>query len=401
MKNQTAPERVIIVHHSEIALKKGNRGYFESRLRQNIIKAMRDIDGVSVQITYGRFLVYVPDGAEVQLIIERLKKVIGIASLKIAYRGNPDPDILKEQVFEKVKDQQFDSFRVDTRRADKQFPFNSMEINQIVGARIHTAMGKRVDLKNAEFVVNIEIFNKQVYFAVESHPGERGLPVRSTGKVVSMLSAGIDSPVSSFRMMKRGCQVVFVHFHSYPFTEKSSVYNAVDLAKKLTAYQNSSRVYIVPLGDIQKEIIIASPPKLRVVMYRRMMFRLAEAVAKKEGARALVTGESLGQVASQTLENIAAISEVVSLPVLRPLIGMEKEEIINTARRLGTFETSIEPFDDCCSFLIPPRPETKARLDEVHTVEEKMGNWQALLDRALEDTEIEVLEFPAPASRES
>ena len=401
MKNQTAPERVIIVHHSEIALKKGNRGYFESRLRQNIIKAMRDIDGVSVQITYGRFLVYVPDGAEVQLIIERLKKVIGIASLKIAYRGNPDPDILKEQVFEKVKDQQFDSFRVDTRRADKQFPFNSMEINQIVGARIHTSMGKRVDLKNAEFVVNIEIFNKQVYFAVESHPGERGLPVGSAGKVVSMLSAGIDSPVSSFRMMKRGCQVVFVHFHSYPFTEKSSVYNAVDLAKKLTAYQNSSRVYIVPLGDIQKEIIIASPPKLRVVMYRRMMFRLAEAVAKKEGARALVTGESLGQVASQTLENIAAISEVVSLPVLRPLIGMEKEEIINTARRLGTFETSIEPFDDCCSFLIPPRPETKARLDEVHTVEEKMGNWQALLDRALEDTEIEVLEFPAPASRES
>jgi len=394
MNIEQAPQRVIIVHHSEIALKKGNRSFFESRLRTNIQRGLKDVPGVDVHVDYGRFLIYLPASADLSNITSRLKNVIGIASFKIAFRGNPDPEILKEQVFEKVKDLQFDSFRVDTRRADKQFPFTSVEINQIVGARIHMAMGKRVDLKHAEFVVNIEIFNKQVFFAVESFPGERGLPVGSSGKVVSMLSAGIDSPVASFRMMKRGCHVIFVHFHSYPFTEKSSYYNAIDLAKKLTVYQNSSKIYLVPLGDIQKEIIIASPAKLRVVMYRRMMFRLAETIAKKEGAGALVTGESLGQVASQTLENIAAISEVLNIPVFRPLIGMEKEEIISTAQYLGTFETSIEPFDDCCSFLIPPRPETKARLDQVLAVEEKMNDWQALLDKALAETEIEHVYFP-------
>ena len=394
MCEQQTPEHVIIVHHSEIALKKGNRGFFEARLRINIKKALKDVPGVDVRVTYGRFVIYVPGAADMSLIVSRLKNVIGIASFKVAHKGNPDPEILKEQVFDKVKDLQFESFRVDTRRADKQFPYKSVEVNQIVGGRIHMAMGKRLDLKNAEFVVNIEIFNKQVFFAVEAHAGERGLPVGSAGKVVSLLSAGIDSPVSSFRMIKRGCQVVFVHFHSYPFTEKTSYYNAIDLAKKLTVYQNSSKVYLLPLGDIQKEIIIASPPKLRVVMYRRMMFRLAESIARKERAHALVTGESLGQVASQTLENISAISEVVNMPIFRPLIGMEKEEIIDTARRINTFELSTEPFDDCCSFLIPPRPETKAKLDEVHEVEEKMNDWQGLLDKALKEVEFKHIKFP-------
>ena len=394
MNQQNLPERVVIVHHSEIALKKGNRSFFEARLRANIKKALHGVAGVDVHITYGRFLIYISDSADMSIVVQRLKNVIGIASYKVAYSGSRDPEILKEQVFEKVKDLQFETFRVDTRRADKQFPYNSVEVNQIVGARIHTAMGKSVDLKNAEFVINIEIFNKRVFFAVESYAGERGLPVSSTGKVVSLLSAGIDSPVSSFRLMKRGCHVVFLHFHSYPFTEKTSYYNAIELAKKLTVYQNNSKIYLVPLGDIQKEIIIASPPKLRVVMYRRMMFRLAEAVAKREGARALVTGESLGQVASQTLENIAAISEVVGMPILRPLIGMAKEEIIDTARRLGTFETSTEPFDDCCSFLIPPNPETKAKLDQVHAAEDNMNDWQGLLAKALNETEVEHLKFP-------
>lgn len=394
MNREKATQRVIIVHHSEIALKKGNRSFFESRLRTNIIKSVKDISGIDVRIDFGRFLIYLDDAVDINIVVQRLKYVVGIASFKVAYRGSPDPEILKEQVFEKVKDLQFESFRVDTRRADKQFPYTSVEINRIVGARIHTAMNKRVDLKNAELVVNIEIFNKQVFYAVGSYAGERGLPVGSTGKVVSMLSAGIDSPVASYRMIKRGCQVVFVHFHSYPFTEKTSVYNAIDLAKILTVYQNNSKVYVVPLADIQKEIIVASPPKLRVVMYRRMMFRLAQRIAKKEDARAIITGESLGQVASQTLENIAAISEVVDMPVLRPLIGMEKEEIIRTSRRIGAFEISIEPCDDSCSYLVPERPETKAKPDEVHAVEEKMKDWQLLIEKALQQSQVELLAFP-------
>lgn len=387
-------DTLIIIHHSEIALKKGNRSFFENRLVQNIRKAVRDLSGVRVRVAFGRFLVWVHDPDELDVIVNRLQHVIGIASIRVAYPGDPDPDMLKEQVFDKVKDLDFHSFRVDTRRADKQFPFKSVEINQVVGARIHKSLGKPVDLKHGELVVNIEIFNQRVYFSINSIPGERGLPVGSTGKVLSLLSSGIDSPVSSYMMMKRGTQVTFVHFHSFPFTEKSSYYNTIELTKRLTLYQNDSKIYMVPLAPIQREIILVAPAKLRVVMYRRMMLRLAERIARRERCRALVTGDSLGQVASQTLENIAGISQAVTLPVLRPLIGMEKNQIIDLARHIDTYDTSTEPYDDCCSYLVPPKPETKAKLEEVLQVEEKLGDWQALLQRALQDSE--VLRFQVP-----
>ncbi len=386
--------RMVVVHHSEIALKKGNRSFFEHRLRNNIRRALDDIKGVNVRVDYGRMTILLEDDCDINLIMNRLKNVIGLASFRVAFKGDSDPEILKEQVYELVKDKKFDSFRVDTNRVDKQFPFTSTEINQIVGGRIHMALGRRVDLKNAEFVVKIDIVNKRVFFSVDKFPGERGLPVGSTGRVVSLLSSGIDSPVSSFRMMKRGCHLVYVHFHSFPFTEKSSYYNALELAKILNVYQNDSKIYFVPLADIQKEIILAAPTKLRVVMYRRMMFRLAEVIAQWEKARALVTGESLGQVASQTLENITAISQAVEIPILRPLIGWEKEEIMQEARRIGTFDLSTEPYDDCCSYLVPPKPETKAKLAEVLAVEEKMGDWQSLIDKALRETEVEKIHFP-------
>ena len=387
-------QRVIIIHHSEIALKKGNRSFFESRLRSNINRALADMDGINVQIDYGRFFLFVPDDCDMNGIIARLQHVIGLASIRIAFRGDPDPELLKEQVFEHIKDKTFESFCVDTNRVDKQFPYKSVHVNQIVGERIHSATGVRVDLKNAELIIKIDIFNKRVYFSTEMFAGERGLPIGSTGKVVCMLSSGIDSPVASFRMMKRGCHIIYVHFHSFPFTEKSSYYNALELVKILNVYQNNSTVHLVPLAEIQREIILSAPAKLRVVMYRRMMFRLAEWIARREGARAIVTGESLGQVASQTLENIAAISEVVNMPILRPLIGLEKEEIIDVARRIGTFDISTEPYDDCCSYLVPPRPETKAKRDEVLAVEEKMGDWQNLIDKALDEAEVEKFRFP-------
>ncbi|MBN1481094.1 tRNA 4-thiouridine(8) synthase ThiI [candidate division KSB1 bacterium] len=386
--------RLIILHHSEIALKKGNRSYFENRLRWNIQRALSDVKGIHVRIDFGRFVLSVHKDCDIDLVIDRLRQVIGLASIRLAFTGDPNPERLQEQVFELVRDKKFDSFCVATNRVDKQFPFTSTQVNQIVGARIHQALGARVDLKNAELVIKIDIVNKRVYYSVDIFPGERGLPIGSTGKVVSMLSSGIDSPVSSFRMMKRGCRTIFVHFHSYPFTEKTSLHNALELAKILNTYQNDSKIYFVPLADIQREIILAAPAKLRVVLYRRMMFRLTELVARREGARAIVTGESLGQVASQTLENIAAISEVVSMPVLRPLIGMEKEEIIEVARRIGTYDISIEPYDDCCSYLVPARPETNARLDEVHAAEEKMGDWASLIEKVLQETTVEKIQFP-------
>ena len=386
--------RLLSIHHSEIALKKGNRSFFENRLRLNIQSSLADIHGVRIIVDYGRFFIWLEPYVSLELVLDRLKRVIGIAGIRISFRGDANPEVLKNQVLDKVKDLQFDSFRVDARRADKSFPFTSMQVNEIVGGHIQDALHKRVDLTNAELVISIEIFNQRVYFSVQSVPGERGLPLGSTGKVVSLLSSGIDSPVSSFMMMKRGCHVTFVHFHSFPSTEKNSYYNAIELARRLTVYQNHSKLYLVPLADIQREIILASPPKLRVVMYRRMMFRLAEKIAGKEHCRGLVTGESLGQVASQTLENIAVISEAISLPVLRPLIGMDKDEIVRLARRIDTFETSTEPYDDCCSYLVPPKPETHARLAEVLDVEYKMGNWRELLAQALENAELKRFTFP-------
>lgn len=384
----------IIIHYSEIALKKGNRGYFESRLRDNIKKALRDFPAKDIKMDFGRFVMNLSADAPIDQIINRLKNVIGIAHFSLAYQGNENIDLLKEQIFEKLKNYPFDSFKIATKRADKQFQLTSVQVNQIVGERIHTGLKKPVNLDNPELTCNIEIFNKQIFFYFERIEGLRGLPVGSSGRVVSLLSSGIDSPVASYRMMTRGCRVIFVHFHSFPFTDKSSYHNSIKLASELTKFQYKTRLYLVPLVKIQEAIILHAPAKLRLLLYRRMMFRIAEIVARKEKAKALITGESVGQVASQTLENIMAVSEVVSLPVLRPLIGMDKEWIIEQAKELETFATSIEPYDDCCSYLVPKNPETHAKLDEIRAAESKIENWQEMIREAVKEAELKKMEFP-------
>lgn len=384
----------IIIHYSEIGLKKGNRGFFEHKLKANILRALGDLPVGNLKIDFGRFVLNLPDDSIMDKVIDRLKEVISIAHFSVAYHGELDVEVLKEQIFEKLQSVQFNTFRIQTRRADKDFPLNSMQINQIVGERIHTGLEKPVNLKNADLTCSIEIFNKKVYFYFERHEGTRGLPVGTSGKVVSLLSSGIDSPVASFRMMTRGCKVVFVHFHSFPFTDKASYHNAINLADQLTRFQYDTHIYLVPLSNIQEAIITSAPTKLRLILYRRAMFRIAEQIAKKERAKALVTGESLGQVASQTIENIAAISEAVSLPVLRPLIGMDKESIIEQAKMLDTYNTSIEPYDDCCSYLVPPHPETKAKLEEVKSAEHRIVNLEVLLREAMRQAEVKTLHFP-------
>ena len=384
----------IIIHYSEIGLKKGNRGFFESRLRDNIQKALQGYSDQKVKMDFGRFVLQLPGDALVDQIIERIKNVIGIAHFSVAHQGNLDIHVLKEQVYEKLKNAPFKSFKIATRRVDKQYPFTSVQVNQIVGERIFTGLNKAVDLQNPELTCNIEIFNKQIFFHFDRNEGIRGLPVGSSGRVVSLLSSGIDSPVASFRMMTRGCRIIFIHFHSFPFTDKSSYHNAIKLANQLTKYQYTSRIYLVPLVKVQEAIIMHAPAKLRLILYRRAMFQIAEIIAKKEKARALVTGESVGQVASQTLENIAAISEVVSIPILRPLIGVDKEWIVEQAKAIETFATSTEPYDDCCSYLVPKNPETHAKLEEVHAAENNIENWQDLIRDAVKDAEIKKFAFP-------
>lgn len=384
----------ILIHYSEIGLKKGNRGYFEARLKDNIPKALKGFTIENVRMDFGRFVLCLPRDARVDLIIGRLKDVIGIAHFSVAYSGDTNIDILKQQIYEQLEKVPFNTFKIATRRADKQYPLTSIQVNQIVGEKIHRVLNKAVDLQQPDLTCNIEIFNKQIFFYFERNEGLKGLPVGSSGRVLSLISSGIDSPVASFRMMTRGCRVVFVHFHSFPFTDKSSYHNAIKLVAQLTRFQYTNRLYLVPLAKIQEAIIRQTPTKLRLILYRRMMFRIAEIIAQKERARALVTGESLGQVASQTLENISAISEVVTLPVFRPLIGLDKEWIIEQAKAIGTFATSTEPYDDCCSYLVPQHPETKAKLDEVHAAENHIENWQELIKAAVREVELKTMEFP-------
>ena len=386
--------KLIIIHYSEISLKKGNRGFFERSLKMNIQAALKDVPGVDPRFDFGRFLIFLQENVPIDVVVGRLKKVIGIAHFCVAQQGSPDLDELTEQVYKEFQNYEFESFRIDTRRADKKFAYNSVEINQHVGGRILHGMNKKVDLSNPELTCFIEIFNKRVYYYFEKVPSIRGLPVGSSGKVVSLLSAGIDSPVASYKMMTRGCKVIFVHFHSFPFTDKSSYYNVINLAQQLTEYQYNSRLYLTPLAKIQQAIIPNVHPKFRLILYRRMMLRIAELISQKENAKALITGDSVGQVASQTLENIAAISQAVNIPIMRPLVGMDKESIINDARKLGTFNTSIEPFDDCCSYLVPKNPETKAKLIQVLEAEQKIGNVSDLVWEAINETEKKSLSFP-------
>jgi len=384
----------IVIHYSEIGLKKGNRGFFEKRLKDNILAALSDCPIDRVKMDFGRFVIYLTDQSPLDKIIARLRDVIGIAHISPAFSGDLQVDVLKEQVFDCLKQHDFHTFAISTRRADKNYPLTSVEVNKIVGERIHTGLQKPVNLDHPDLVCTIEIFNKKILFHCERIAGRRGLPVGSSGKVVCLLSSGIDSPVAAYRMMTRGCKVIFVHFHSFPFTEKTSYHNALALAQQLTRFQYQTKIYLAPLAVIQQAIIESALPKLRLILYRRMMFRLAQIIARKEEAKALVTGESLGQVASQTLENITATSEVTTMPIFRPLIGMDKEEIIAQAKALGTFSTSIEPYDDCCSYLVTANPETKAKLHEVHAAEDKMENWQDLLSKAMAEAEMKIFQFP-------
>lgn len=386
-------ESLIIIHYSEIGLKKGNRAFFERQLKKNIKRALKDLSGCDVKPDFGRFRLFFPATAPVDKIVERLQDVMGIAYFSVAHNGSTNVHELKNQVFEKLEQVPFTTFRIDTKRTDKNFPLTSVQVNQIVGARIHTDLKKPVDLMNPDLTCFIEIYNQKVFFYFKRTGGQRGLPIGSSGKVVSLLSAGIDSPVASYRMMTRGCKVAFVHFHSFPFTEKKSYYNAISLVKLLTRFQYDSFLYLVPLAKIQQAIIMYTPPKLRLILYRRAMLRIAEKIAINENARALVTGESVGQVASQTLENLAATSEAVSMPILRPLIGMDKDAIIAQARKLGTFSISTEPYDDCCSYLVPPQPETKAKIYQVHEAESQVEDYDKLLQEIMAAIEIKRLKF--------
>ena len=384
----------ILVRYHEIALKKGNRPYFVELLKRNLVSAVKDLGFKEIRSLPGRLLMLFGEQADEEKIGRRIERVFGVANFSFVERTSLDLEALKSGILEALDGRRFSSFRIDAKRGDKGFPLTSPEINREIGAAVKETTGARVDLKNAECTISIEILPRDAFFGFDKIAGPGGLPVGASGRAVSLISGGIDSPVAAYRMMQRGCRLIFVHFHSAPYLDKSSQEKVRELVKLLTRHQFASRLYLVPFGEIQRQIVAAVMRPLRVVLYRRMMMRIAEAIAKKEKASALVTGESLAQVASQTLENLAVIEKAATLPILRPLVGMDKQEIIDQARRIGTFETSCIPDQDCCQLFVPRHPATKARLADVEEAESRL-DLAGLTQLGVERAEREEFSFPS------
>lgn len=390
--------RCAIVHYHELALKGRNRDLFEDRLVRNIQLALKDVGVTRVEKLRSRIRVLLPPETGDAIARDRLRRVCGIANFFLAQSvpldlAQPSLDELNAAVIESLKGQSFSSFRVTAKRADKRLTMTSMDVERAVGAAVCERLDKPVSLKNPALTVYIELLSKEAYFSTNKIDGPGGMPVGVSGTVACLLSGGIDSPVAAFRMIKRGCRAVFVHFSGRPLVSRASEEKARELAQILTASLYESQLYVIPFGEIQREIVVNTPAPFRVVLYRRMMLRIAEALAKKEHCWGLVTGDSLGQVASQTPENLSVIGEVAELPILRPLIGMDKLEITDEARRLGTYEISIEPDQDCCKLFTPPHPSTKTRLDVLQKVEQAL-DVPRLVTQGLDKAELSPLKFP-------
>ncbi len=391
--------RCAIVHYHELALKGRNRDYFEQRLVSNIQLALKDLGIKRVENLRSRIRVLLPPNSSAEVIRDRLTRVCGIANFSLAHTvalnlASPNLDELSAAIIEELRSKSFSTFRVTAKRADKRLSLTSMDVERTVGAAVCKGTDKTVSLKDPDLTVYIELLTKDAYFSVEKIQGPGGLPVGVSGKVACLISGGIDSPVAAYRMIKRGCRALFIHFSGRPLVSRDSEDKVHELVQNLTAYLYDSRLYVIPFGEIQREIVLNTPAPFRVVLYRRMMLRIAEELARKEQCWGLVTGDSLGQVASQTPENLSVVEEAAELPLLRPLIGMDKLEITDEAKRIGTYDTSIEPDQDCCKLFTPPHPSTKTRIDDLRKIERALDITR-LVKQGIDKAELSEFTFPA------
>ena len=384
---------VLLVHYHEIALKARNRPLFVNQLVRNLKRATADFPVRRIQKLPGRVLLELAGENAAQEVAERVRRVFGVANCCSALRCDLDLEALKDTAAKALAGRPFQTFRVTARRAYKTFPLTSPQLNEILGTFVLERFPARVDLKNPELTLFVDILPKEAFIYLEKVPGPGGLPVGVAGRVIALLSGGIDSPVAAYRMMRRGCQVSFVHFHGAPFLDRRTQEKTREIVKLLTRYQYTSRLYLVPFGEVQQEVVVNTPAPYRVLLYRRLMARIAEHLASLEGAKALVTGESLGQVASQTLENLTVIEEAVKLPLFRPLIGMDKEEITEQAKEIGTYEISIQPDQDCCTLFVPRHPATRATMDDIGRAEMTL-DLDRLVKAGAERTDLEAFTSP-------
>lgn len=387
---------ILIVKYGEIGVKGKNRYIFENKLIKNVKNILKPIGKFNVYKEYGRIYVDL-DGYDYEEVVEEVKKVFGIVGVCPAVRAEKDYNLLKElalKMLEEKIEQGYKSFKVDSRRGDKDFKLTSQEMSLDIGGYLVSQVKDKiaVDVRNSEVKIHCELRQNHVMVYSDTIPGYGGLPLGTNGRAMSLLSGGIDSPVASWMVAKRGMELECIHFHSYPFTSEKSQEKVRDLAQILAKYCGRVRLHKVNMLEIQKSIGLNCKDEEMTIISRRFMMRIAERVAESRHCDALVTGESIGQVASQTIQGLTCTNASVKMPVFRPLIAMDKTEIIEVAQKIGTFETSILPEEDCCTVFSPKKPVTKPKLDRIEKSENKL-DVEKLIQDAIDNIEVEDIEF--------
>lgn len=387
-------KEMLLVRFGEIGLKGENRPYFIDGLVKQIKRALRGIGKTRIQKTHGRIFVEIIEG-DCKEAAKRLQNVFGIVGISPVIVVDKEMERIREVALQQVLSakgcREEMTFKVETRRSDKGFPYTSPEINGMIGAYVlPRVQGLKVDVHHPQVTVQVEIRDK-AYIYTENIPGLGGLPIGVNGKAALLLSGGIDSPVAGWMTMKRGVEVIGIHFHSFPFTSERAREKVIDLCHVLARYCGSFKLYIVSLTEIQKAIIKHCPEEFVTLIMRRFMMRIAQRIAIVEGAQALVTGESIGQVASQTIESMAVTNAVVEMPVFRPLVGFDKDEIIDIAQKIETFEISVRPYEDCCTIFVPKHPATRPKREAVEKAEEGV-EWEPMIEESIKGAEVMILE---------
>ena len=377
----------ILIHYHELGLKKNNKTWFEKIFQKNIQNHLKLLPFKNINTYASRVFVFGIDSNRWDEYQKILKNIMGLKNATLMYKVDADLMQIQDASKMMIEEKEFNSFRISARRQDKSFKHTSKELNQLVGEAIQKVCKKTVSLNEPDLNIIIEIVRGQAFIGANKIEGYGGLPNNTGETAISLLSSGIDSPVASFQILKRGVNIVYAHFHSSPATNKQSINNCKKIIDTLSQFQLNTILYIYPLLEIQKLIMDKVPDKLWIIMFRRAMIRLSCMLAKELNAKALITGENIGQVSSQTLSNIQAISSASSLPIIRPLAGHNKEEIINLAKMINTYEDSIAPHQDCCAFFTPIHPELKAHIKKIEYIESTLHD-DELYKKIIEKREV-------------
>ncbi len=380
---------LIMIKCGEIVLKGLNRHVFEERLMKNIRLKMRDLGKVNLRCAQSTIYLE-SDEADIDEVFERLKYVFGIANISKVHNAPKDIDEVCRLALRLTEETGAKTFKVETKRSDKKFPLNSPQISSRVADFIYNNIpgGIKAEMKNPEVTVRVDVRDKECYVYTDRVKGAGGMPTGSNGKATLLLSGGIDSPVAGYMIAKRGVELNAVHFHSYPYTSDRAKEKVIELARLVAKYCGNIKLHIVPFTELQLAIHQSCPEDEGTIIMRRVMARIAEKIALSTDSKALITGESIGQVASQTMYSLAVTNHGLDLPVFRPLIGFDKDEIVHIARKIDTFETSIQPYEDCCTVFVAKHPKTKPRLQDIQESESKIENLAELIEKAVTETEI-------------